>query len=189
MRSKLLIIPLIIILVAVYYFLGMDYSKQRKEQEALTSQIIEVTQTLRQIPQPPCDLEQRLAAAQASLAAEQSTFPDNINSTEVIDTILELADNSKVNIISLVTQPWSAEVVGEHDYYVFRLNIAVMGEFPQLLTYLNKLEKGDYTTLIIEALNVTRVTGQPEEEAIPEKALLISANLKLAIYSYSTISD
>jgi len=188
-RSKLLITILIIILLAVYYLFGTEYMKQCKEHEALTSQITDVTQVLAQIPEPPQDLEQRLEAAQASLAAEQSEFPGEINSNQVINTILELGDDCGVKAIPLVTQPWSVEKVGEHDYYVFRLNVAVQGSFSRLLTFVSELENGESKTLIVENLTVTRVTEQSEEETVPEGTTPITASLNLAIYTQSLTSD
>ncbi|GAI56076.1 unnamed protein product, partial [marine sediment metagenome] len=83
-KSKLPITILIIILSLVYYLFGTGYMNQRGEQEVLTSQITEVTQTLSEIPEPLQNLEQRLEAAQASLAVEQSVFPSKINTTHVI---------------------------------------------------------------------------------------------------------
>ena len=189
MRSKLLITVLIITLLVVYYLFGMDYMKQRMEHEALTSQIADVVQTLEQIPRPPDDLETRLAVAQASLAAEQSTFPSQMNSTQVINTILKLADDCEVKAIPLVTQLWSMETVGEHSYYVLRLNVAVEGSFSQLLNFVSKLENGEFKTLIVENLSVTRVTEQLEEESTSEGTIPITASLDLAIYTQSPTSD
>ena len=189
MRSKLLITILIIILLVVYCLFGMDYMRQGKEQELLTSQITDVTQTLEQIPEPPQDLEQRLAAAQASLAAEQNAFPSKINSTQAVNTILKLGDDCEVKAIPLVTQPWSTETVGKHSYYVLRLSVAVEGGFPQLLTFVSKLENGEFKTIIVEHLSVTRVTKQSEEESVVEGSIPITASLGLAIYTQSLTSD
>lgn len=182
MRSRLLITSLIIILLVVYAYFGMDYIKQRQEHEVLFSQITEVTQTLRQISKPPQDMAQRLAAAQASLAAEQSAFPGKINSAEVVNTILKLADDAEVKAIPLVTQPWSMENAGEHDYYVFRLNVTVEGSFSQLVSFVSQLENGKFKTLIVEDLSITGVTE-------PEGTIPVTARLDLAIYTQSPTSD
>ena len=190
LKSKLLIVILAIILLVVYYLFGMDYMKHQQEHEVLTSDIIEVSQTLREIPQPPQDLEQRLAAAQASLAAEQNAVPSEINSTIVIDTILKLAGECEVKAIPLVTEPWSIENVGERGYYVFRLNIAVEGTFSQLVDFISKLENEDLKTLIVENLSVTRATRQLEGENNPEVTInIVVASLNLAVYTQSPTSD
>ena len=189
MKVKLIITISIIILLMVYAYLGMGYMKERKEHEGLTSQIAEITEVLREIPKPPQDLEQRLAAAQESLAAEQSVFPGEMNSTEVIDAILKIADNSELKAVPLASQPWSIENVGEHGYYVFRLNIAVEGDLSQLVSFVYKLEEGEFETLIVKYLSVTKVSEQPREEADPEDTIPVTASLDIAIYTQSQTSD
>jgi len=179
-RSRLIIALLsigIIALLVVYYFLGMDYREQRQGHEVLAAQIAEATRTLAQTPRPPQDLEQRL------LAAEQSAFPDQLNSTQVINAILKLADDCQVKVIPIATNPWSVENIGE-GYHVFRLNISVRGSFSQLAGFVSKLENGEFETLVIENLSVTRTTGQTGGEIIP-----VTARLGLAIYTQLPISE
>jgi len=193
-KSKLPITILIIILAVVYYLLGMDYMNQRQEQAVLTSQITEVTQALSEIPEPPQNLEQRLEAAQANLAVEQSVFPDQVNTTRVIDTILRLADECEVKAIPLVTDPWSLENIGEHSYYVFRLNVAVEGSFSQFIIFVSKLENGEFDTLIVENISVTRLSQQSEEESVEDESVAeeiipVMASLDIAIYTQSLTSD
>jgi len=172
----------------VYYLLGTGYIKQQKEQKELTYQTADVTQALAQMPEPPQDLEQQLAAAQASLAAEQKAFPTKMNTTQVINTILELADECEVKAIPLVTQPWVMEMVGEHGYDVFRLSVVVEGSLPQLLHFVSKLERGEFNTLLVENLSVT-TESQPSEEEISEGTVPVAATLNLAIYARSPTSD
>jgi len=188
-KGKLLIAILIIILLVVYAYFGMGYMKQHNRHEALTSQIADVKQTLREIPGPPQDLEQRLEVAQASLAAEQSVFPRRMNSIQIINTILKLANDCEVKAIPLITQPWSMENVGEHCYYVFRLNVAVEGSYSQLVTFVSKLENGEFKTFIVEDLSVTRFTEQPEGQTVTEETIPVTTSLDLAIYTQSTASE
>lgn len=186
MKSKLIITILIVAIVTLlagHYFLGMDYLRQRQGNEALTAQITEATQTLAETPKPPQDLERRLAAAEANLAAAQSAFPRDLNSTRVINAILKLADDCQVRAIPLVTQPWSIVNIGE-GYHVFRLNVTARGGFPQLVSFVSQLENGELETLVVESLSVTRVAGPTEEGIIP-----VTASLDLAIYTQRTTSE
>lgn len=183
MRSKLLITILIIVLLVVYYLLGTGYMKQRQENDALTSLITDITQILGGMPELPQDLEQRLTAVQASLIAEQGAFLVRMSSTEVVDTILKLADDSDVKAIPLVTQPWSTQKVGDHSYDVFRLDVAVEGSFSQLLTFVAKLENGEFKTLLVEDLSVTGVAEQSEGETVSWGTMPVVASLNLAIYA------
>jgi len=185
-KNKILIATLIIILLIVYYFLGTDYMKQRQQNAELTSQITGITQTLAQMPEPPHGLEQQLAAAQASLTAEQSAFPGKMNSTHIVNTILKLADDHEVKAVPVVTRPWSIETAGEHDYYVFRLNVAVTGNFSQLVGFVNKLENGELETLTVEDLSVTR---QPAGESVTDGTIPVTASLNLAVFAQAPAPD
>ena len=177
---------LIIILLGVYYFLGTDYMKQRQQNVELTSQIADTTRTLAQMPEPPQDLEQQMATAQASLTAEQSAFPGKMTSTNIINAILKLADDHEVKAIPVVTQPWSIEAVGEHEYYIFRLNVAVTANFSQLVSFVGELENGELETLTVENLSVTR---QPAEENAPDGTIPVTASLNLAVFAQAPALD
>jgi Tfp pilus assembly protein PilO len=186
LKSRLIITILIvavIALLAVYCFLGMDYFRQRQGHETLATQINEATWTLAQTPQPPQDLEQRLAMAEASLVAAQGAFPRDLNSTRVINDILKLADDCQVWAIPLVTKPWSMENIGE-GYHVLRLNLAIRGSFSQLTSFVSHLENGDFKSLIVENLSVSRAVEPAGEETLP-----VTANLDLAIYTQFTTSE
>jgi Tfp pilus assembly protein PilO len=186
---KLLIILLIAVLLVVYYILGMGYLKQRNEHEVLASQITEATQTLAQMPKPPDDLEQQLAAVRASLDTVKSSFPREMNSTRIVNAILRLAENCEVKAIPLSTQAWKNVDIRGHSYSVFRLNVAVTGTFAQLVSFLSKLESGEPRTLIVEDLSVARVAKPPWEEDAPEGTIFINADLDLAIYTQSLTTE
>ncbi len=188
LMSKLLIAILIISLLVVYYIFGMDYINQRREREALAFQIATVTQALAQMSDPPQNLERRLEVAQERLAAEQSMFPTRLNSTEVISTILELANSLGVNVIPLVTQSWLTEVVGENNYDVLRLTVAAEGNFYQLVNFVSRLENGEYQTLVVEDLTVDKAVTASEGNGSAGVVSYI-ASFDLAIYAQSLTSD
>jgi Tfp pilus assembly protein PilO len=182
LKSKSIITSLIIalvVLLAVNCFMGMDYLRQRQKNEAVTSQIAEVTQTLADTPEPPQDLEQKLAEAEASLADAQNALPRDINGTQVINAILKLADACEVKAIPLSTRPWSADNIGK-GYYVFRINMAISGSFPQLTSFVSKLKNGEFESLVVESLSVTRVPTSSGETGS------VTASLGLAIYTKFT---
>jgi len=168
-----------VVLLAVNCFLGMDYLRQRQKNEALTSQFAEVTQTIADAPGPPQDLEQKLAEAEASLADAQSTLPRDINGTRVINAILKLAEACEVKAIPLSTRPWSADNIGK-GYYVFRLNMSISGSFPQLNSFVSKLKNGEFESLVVESLSVTRVPTSSGD------TVSVTASLGLAIYTRFT---
>jgi hypothetical protein len=188
-KKKLLIALVIVILLVVYYLLSMDYLKQRQQQAALASQISDVTLLLAQMPEPPWDLEQRLASAQDNLTAEQKAFPGEVNSTRVINAILELADECQVKAMPLITEPRSAAKIGEHDYYIFRLNVAVEGSYSNLASFTGRLESEEFETLIVAHLSVTRMAGTSGEGLVPEGNIPVSASLDLSVYTSPPAAD
>lgn len=189
MKGKLLVIPLIVVLLVAYAYFGMGYLKQRDEQEVLASQITEVTQLLREVSQPAQDLEQRLEAARAGLAAEQSMLPGKMNSTEIVDAILRLADECGVKAIPLTTERWSTENIGEYSYSVFRLDVVIQGYFAELVDFLGQLENGELWTLIVEDLSVVRIGEDSVEEPVSEEIIPVTASLALAVYTQSAACE
>ncbi|MFC1914610.1 hypothetical protein ACFLXF_04995 [Chloroflexota bacterium] len=188
MKYKLIIAFIIIVLLVGYGLLGIDYVKQRQGHDALAVSMAEMARELQQIPAPAQNLEQRLAAAAASLAATQSAFPAKPNSTQIINRILKLADECQVKAIPLVTQQWSSEKAGK-GYLAFGLQLTVQGRFDQFVDFMNQLENGEFDTLVIEDLSVTKVTNKAEGKALPDTTSPIKANLDVAIYARSVTDD
>jgi hypothetical protein len=180
--SKWLILILVLALLAVYYLIGSDYLKQRRQNASLASQISGATQALALVPSPPADLEQRLAAARDSLQAAGNSFSTDNNDTRIVNTVLRLAEEIGVKAIPLGTAPWSTEKVSDRDYSVFRVNLEVTGTFDQLSTFLDRLEGGEPKTLVVEYLYVARILDSPggsdEAGAVP-----VNANIKIAVYA------
>ena len=129
-----------------------------------------------------------MTAAEATLAAQQGAFPGQVNSTRVINSLLEMAAQYQLRAIPLVTAPWSVEPVGEHSYPVFRLNVTIEGSLSGLLGFIARLEDGEFETLVIEDMAVSRVSDQPEEFASPG-TILVEASLDLAIYARALPAD
>jgi hypothetical protein len=179
---KLLVIILVAALLAVYYLYGTDYRERRHNNAALTSQIAGASLQLAQIPPSPADIKQRQAAASANLDKEKSAFPAQLNSTQLVNVILKLAETTGVKAIPLITQPWTTVTVNETDYPVFRLNIAANGTYAQLIDFINRLETGEPETLVIGGLTVVRVTGLSANETETGDARPLDANLSMAIY-------
>ena len=180
--KKLLIILVVAALLVVYYLYGTDYQDRRNINAALASQIAGAKEQLSQIPPPPGDIAQRQAAASASLDMEKSVFPAQLNSTQLVNAILKLAEAAGVKAVPVVTQPWATESVNQTDYPVFRLNIAAKGTYAQLADFINRLESGEPKTLVIEDLAVEWAGGLSPGKTEAGDTLLVDANLNITIY-------
>ena len=188
MRIKPIVILASVILVAAYAYLGTGYMKQRQEHEILTTQITDATQALAQVAEPSQDLEQRLADAEAKLNAVEGSFPARVNSTQVINSILSLAGRCNVTAIPLVSEPRSTENIKEHVYPVFRLNVTVKGSYSQIYKFVSELGTGEYETLIVEDLRITRPINESEGGTINEATTVTTAIVSLTIYTQSPTS-
>ena len=160
--NKLAVAVVVVILLVVYGVLALDYMKQGKEQDRLLSEIEEIDQSLQDLSEPPPNNLEELALVQASLAAEQGMIPSEVNSSDVIEAILSVAQMTGVKAIPLVTEPWTKERVGEGNYRVFRINVEVEGTFAQVSAFISCLEDGascleseEFSTLSVERLSVT----------------------------------
>jgi hypothetical protein len=154
---------LVLVLLAVYYIMGTDFLKQRRESQHVSSDIADVTLALAQIPPTPTDLEERLRTAEAELKAAQEFFPEQLNTTVVVKDILQLADSLDVKAVPMVTQPWMVVDVSGNNYSVFRLSVTATGIFTNLVSFIDHLESGEPTTLVIESAQMERPSETPEE--------------------------
>jgi len=186
-KRKLLIAILIIALLAAHAYLGTGYIEAVRDQEVLTSEIAVARLALARIPDVPQDLEQQLAAAQASLTAVQDAFPAEMSGIEVIYDILRAAEDIGVTAIPLVVRPWSIETVGEHSYNVLQLTVSFAGRFSQLLSFIRALQE-EFETLTVAHPSVTRVGEGPEEEDVPEE-IIVTTSLSLTIYTRPPAPD
>jgi hypothetical protein len=178
---KWLIVMLIVALLAVYYLLGMDFLKQRRQNLATASQIENATAELAGIPFNPADLEERLANARADLTAAEDSFAGETNDTRIVNTVLQIAEENGVKATPLSTKAWAIENIFERDYSVFYLSLEIKGDFSHLQSFINRLETGEPKTLAIKYLkveNTSAVTGDN-----------VTTNIDVAIYTLARMAD
>ena len=183
--DKLLIVMLILVLLAVYYIMGTGYLKQHHNNQTLASRTEEAAQLLAQIPPSPTDLESRLSAAQSSYNKVLNSFPAPWGTTQIINSVLRLADEVSVKAVPLVTQPWTTENISNFNYSVFRLNVTATGEFAKVVDFINQLESSELSTLVIESLRIDRVT----DASLADNSLPFEATLEIIVYARFHTAD
>ncbi|HEY40836.1 MAG TPA: hypothetical protein G4O18_03140 [Dehalococcoidia bacterium] len=180
--NKLAIILIGIVLLVVYGLLAMDYMKQGPEHERLLSEIEEINQSREALPEPSTYFSEQLVVIQAALDAESVTIPGEINSTDVLDTILSLADDIGVKAIPLITQPWMEVHIGVNTYSILRINVDITGLFSSVKNYVSRLESGDFKTLIVESL-IVNVDYGDGEEVYAGGSTPVVASLDVAVFA------
>lgn len=135
------------------------------------------------IPPSPADLAERLSEAESNYEAALDSFPGQVNTTGIINTVLRLAGETGVKAIPLITQPWTTEDIDGQEYAVFRLSVTAGGDFAGLADFIDRLETDTPPTLIIESIVLERATD------IEEHAALFEARLEIAVYARPPAAD
>ncbi len=162
MRVKLSTLALIVIVAALVAnaVLGVMYFQKQSQQASLASQLTASKESLAEYDST-ASLEEQLAAAEARLMAEQAYFPDKLSSDAILNTILQLAQESQVTIVEIRTQPESDENVGNHTYSALSIHLQVTGSVTELQTLVNKLETGELKAVGIDEVRITEMKGSP----------------------------
>ena len=176
-------------LLVAYAFVGTRYLSEHKERVALAGEIAAAREALGLIPGPPEGLAERLSAARDDLDAATNGFPSDVDTTRVIDTILQLASACDVKALPLATEAWSAHEAGEYEYRVLHLDVTVQGEWPQVVAFVFGLEGGQVPTLVLRDVAMSSRDeesggGNPSTGTVPVKA-----TLRLSLYANGGTTD
>lgn len=147
--AKLKPLTLLLLLAGVaavaYLALGMSVLRERRTQDALTSQIVRgegVLAAVEQSRQALEELEERLTAAEEELAVAQGLFPEEVDGGSVLQTILAEASESGARVLRVEAQPPATEADEEKVYTVLGFGLEVEGDKNQLVAFLAALENG-----------------------------------------------
>ncbi len=180
--SPYMLLFLLAVVVAVAYVaLGASLLRQHLDQGELSSQIDSAEAVLASaddVRQDVGDLPARLAAARQELVAAQAAFPSELDSNNIIQTILALADENHVRVLSVDTIPPAAVPTEEMSADTsLSFNLKAEGDFGQLVAFLEALEGG--------ATSTTRVSTFALQERDGRYAL----SLELVSYGRSPIEE
>lgn len=184
-RKTILIIAVVVALMAGYYWLGTTYLQEQKLNDLLTVNVDAATRQLADIPVPDKDLQQRLNEAQVEMAAAEDAFPVQPSTTEIINTILQAADDLGLKAIPMETRPWGAEAFDDYEVYVFQMNFIVSGASASLTEFLTWLESGQIATLVIEYISIEKADPATYQESLADNSTLVRADLDIAVYARS----
>ena len=180
-RLFLTVLSIGLLIICVYFLI--DTMSQQNDQETLRTQITDAIEMITLIPEVPSDLEQRLADIEASLASEQSDLPWQVNTTQVIDMLVDMADAGQVSVVSLTTTPWSLVNIEGYIYLVFVINLDIEGELDNIGALLRTLESDLPESVSVQHLTVS---GDAEQAIEPT---LVTASLEIAIYAQAPIIE
>jgi len=150
--------------VAVAYVaLGASLLRQGPDKDDLLAELGSGMAVLAAADDVRQDLEVlpgRLAQARRELQAAQAAFPSELNSNNVMQTVLELASESQVGVRSVEALPPVAESAEEpRTEITLTYNVEVEGKFGQLMAFLEALEEGEISTTRISTFSLQEAEG------------------------------
>jgi len=135
------------ILILAYVVVGASYFNERSQQSGLRQQVEAGGGTLSSVGDPRQtlkDLQDRLTYLQGSLAALQISFPTKLDSTAVVQGLVDYANQSHVSIKQMNGLPATevkSQKEGDPGYTALRYSLIIEGGQPEMLSFLSLLEK------------------------------------------------
>ncbi|MCP4611429.1 MAG: hypothetical protein GY845_22175, partial [Planctomycetes bacterium] len=135
------------------------YSHEAERQDDLNFQVDQLWPMVQAgAPEPSSDQEERLEIAQEELQAQQEAFPTRMGHTELMETLLKLANEHNVSL-NLQAQLSPAEFGEGGGYFMMRSGARASGNLSDLVSFIAHLEDGPMETLSLEQVNLSGSGG------------------------------
>ncbi|GEM_PF-1586690 len=158
----------VIILLAVggYIYLGILYNDEQTKQDDLDPQITSAELEWNRLKlREPEHLDELLAERRNELEAEKTLFPVDLSSNNVMEILLQAAEESNVNILPLGgINPAQQVKVLENEYYKVSFRLTPTGTLRNVRDFIDKLEKGtiggkELTTIVVKDVSLSGKGG------------------------------
>jgi hypothetical protein len=177
-----IIIAALIVFIAANTIVWKNYLGKNSEIYALNADAAKITREIEKIPDPAPDLQLKLAEANAGLTAAQNALPPEFNRNEIIDYIVNLSRECKVEVLPITSQGWITEK-NSQGYPILKLNATLTGTFTQANDFINRLQYGKYETLVIPELNYTQQFSSDNSSIFSAAQTNVSVKLSISVYA------
>jgi hypothetical protein len=177
-----IIIAALIVFMAANTIVWKNYLGKNSEISALNADTAKITREIEKIPDPASDLQFKLAEANAGLSAAQTALPSDFNRNDIIDYIVNLSRECKVEVLPITSQGWITEK-NSQGYPILKLNATLTGTFAQANNFINKLQYGKYETLVIPELNYTQQFSSDNSSNFSAAQTSVSVRLSISVYA------
>jgi len=135
-QTRLLTVVLALVMVIALVYLLSDYTRLQKKQTEYTSQIESDKRALALLGSPGSGFEQQLASAQvANTAALQRLADHHLNSTNLINSVLDCAAQNGLQVTSLTSEQWIRKAISGTDYKNLPIELNVTGSLDQFIDF------------------------------------------------------
>jgi hypothetical protein len=177
---------LLVIVIAANFYVWQARAADEAQMASLSANLAAVQQKINNVTEPANDLAARLAAAQAAYAATQTGFSTVVDRNEVVDYLLDVAEENSVEILPLTSEGWKTEQNGQK-YNVLSITATVSGSLENVLNLIDSLHHGKYPTLAISNCIIHREnTSSP---GFPGEDMQVKVDISIGIYTFVPEKD
>ncbi len=152
----------ILLAIGAYVYIGLLYNDEQEKQDELDTQIQGANLEWDRLENRTemTDMVGLLEQRKDELAEEESLFPVDVTANNVMEILLQAADESNVDILPLSgIKPAKTESVGKNDYYKVDFKLSPQGTLTDVLNFVQKLEYGtigehQIGTTIVDSLSL-----------------------------------
>ena len=140
---------LIVLSIGGYITLGIFYNGDQGDKDDVKEQIAQKEPQMQILEDARAnkDLSELLEEAEAELEAVEARIPEGKDSTDVTETLMELADSTGVDIFPVAgrVKPATTETIQGNQYYVVSFSLTPKGSYDQLMEFIELMESGSET--------------------------------------------
>ena len=158
---------IVILAIGAYAYMGYMYSDELGKQDDLESELDDANEKWARVKDRPVeDLESILEQTKQELEEEESIFPVELSANDVMQLLLQAAEEHGLNILPLTgIRPADTENVLGNKYWKVDFNLRPSGTLPQLLGFLEAMEQGEiggerYATMTLSDVQVSGKGGK-----------------------------
>ena len=165
------------VFVIIYAGFGVVYFQKQAEYQELQSRITPNRSILQTSNPNLGKLESQLRQVKVELGEKWTFLPVPEEAIELFDSLVEVAQWSNVEVVSVLTSPLAEEQGEGASYSVFLFDITVRGSRADILVFISNLgtESALLQGLEVESVNISSGVSEDEPDA-PD-----TANLKLVV--------
>ena len=180
MKNRTVILVLCFaVVIAGFFLVGNNYLDARQEKKATYAGITTALQELAALPPADETTKERREEAERRLSAAYDMLPETLNTSAVIDILLQTADRENVDALPIRSMPWQILNIDDISIAGFELLIEVTGTYNDLHSYLNavgdKLPSLVYTSLSVDT--TTDMDGAATGQVSAQVAMICYAQV------------
>jgi hypothetical protein len=181
-QTRRLTIVLVLLLAAAFVYLLGDFSQQIKKQAVYVERIANQEMALANLPEISADLDLRLAEiSAASTNALQAVSNNSLNTTNILESLLILADSQQLEVTPLTADNWTQKTVGVSTYKILPVELQIQGQLSGLINFMEQINNvAKYPYLITESIAIVP-TDESSITIASNNELPVTVKLSLAL--------